>query len=489
MSSYHQKFVANSKTHLDGQTYDTLHKRSRAQAGGSAPRGRPVAYRLDKEFFPTQGEADDWMLAYTGEKAPVPQESDGEWTYVLAPEHGDNPTKTKGIAEGVTCDWARPINKGSESFAAKHSEAGALEALKSMWAATVKALTGTDLVEKGSPTTQSVHVPVPVNTESVPRKKGAKKGSKKGKKLVPPGTADVVPDGTEAINKASWAGFSRDLALRDGVEDEGLTIHLGCGADREPGSLGIDLHPRDAETLPHDLSLGIPLPSGLVKRVYIAKSALVGADFNELMAEVRRVAAPDAEVYSDVTLTVAHPVPPLEAEHHDPGIEAIERIEKRSNRANTQVPFKERLARIGDERRELVLKAMDRTVPIAGINRAKQIMYGPVLVPHEVHDSLDYMTPEDIEYTCHGYMQSSRMVGTDHTQEAITADVVESFIAPCDLEFDGSQSPYGAQTIPKGSWVAGVKIHDREVWEKVLDGSFTGFSTGGFGARKDLEFD
>jgi hypothetical protein len=163
--------------------------------------------------------------------------------------------------------------------------------------------------------------------------------------------------------------------------------------------------------------------------------------------------------------------------------EIIEAIDKRAP-GRAEIPFDERMAALEDDRRKLVLKSLTREMPIAGINEEKRIIYAPALVPYEIHDSGDRMTPEDIEYTAHGYMQHARMVGSEHERE-ILADVVESFIAPQDLQFRGG--PYGDQDIPRGSWMVGIKVHDDEEWDKAKRGEYTGVSTGGFGSRSAWE--
>lgn len=56
-------------------------------------------------------------------------------------------------------------------------------------------------------------------------------------------------------------------------------------------------------------------------------------------------------------------------------------------------------------------------------------------------------------------------------------DIVESYIAPCDMTI-------GEQQVTKGSWVMGV-VWNEENWAKVLKGEITGFSMGGTGKRLD----
>jgi hypothetical protein len=106
-----------------------------------------------------------------------------------------------------------------------------------------------------------------------------------------------------------------------------------------------------------------------------------------------------------------------------------------------------------------------------------------VLSPEEADLQEDFMLPEDIEKTAHGYLRDSRVVGKNH-EDQIDAYPVESYLAP--MDFDHGGPDYGPQKIKKGAWVLGVKINDPEEWQKVLDGLYNGFSLGGFGLRDPM---
>jgi hypothetical protein len=57
-------------------------------------------------------------------------------------------------------------------------------------------------------------------------------------------------------------------------------------------------------------------------------------------------------------------------------------------------------------------------------------------------------------------------------------DIVESYIAPCDMII-------GEQSITKGTWMMGTVWND-ENWAKVQKGEMTGYSMGGTGTRIDI---
>lgn len=104
----------------------------------------------------------------------------------------------------------------------------------------------------------------------------------------------------------------------------------------------------------------------------------------------------------------------------------------------------------------------------------KQIAYGVVYAPDEVDAQGDYATAEAIEDAAHKYMikyrEGTAQIKMRH-KEPIQAYVVESWIAPEDLEWGG---------IRKGTWVMAVHVPDPEIWAEIEKGAITGFSMGGW---------
>ena len=130
-----------------------------------------------------------------------------------------------------------------------------------------------------------------------------------------------------------------------------------------------------------------------------------------------------------------------------------------------------------------VKKVVRKCVPIFKADSPKQIVYGAVLIPDEEDLQGDRITEEEIEKTAHAYLLKSRVVGAQHERQ-MDAGVVESFIAPMDMDFD--HPTYGKQSVAKGSWIIGVKITDPKEWSKVESGDYTGFSVGGLGLRDKI---
>ncbi|MED4749941.1 XkdF-like putative serine protease domain-containing protein [Brevibacillus choshinensis] len=127
-------------------------------------------------------------------------------------------------------------------------------------------------------------------------------------------------------------------------------------------------------------------------------------------------------------------------------------------------------------------EALQKDIRIAKADKAKQIVYGLVYEPDEEDAHGDTMTADEIEKAAHGFMerQSTYNIDKQHDLDADKGYVVESYIAPVDMEL-------GDQEIKKGSWVAGVKVTDDDTWEQIEKGEITGFSMWGVGKREKIE--
>jgi hypothetical protein len=125
---------------------------------------------------------------------------------------------------------------------------------------------------------------------------------------------------------------------------------------------------------------------------------------------------------------------------------------------------------------------VQKSIVIAKADKAKQIVYGVVYEPDVVDAHGDFMTAEEIEKAAHAFMESQHTHNIDkqHDLEADEGYVVESYIAPIDMQL-------GDQEIKKGSWVAGVKVTNAETWAAIEKGEITGFSMWGVGKRVKVE--
>lgn len=129
-----------------------------------------------------------------------------------------------------------------------------------------------------------------------------------------------------------------------------------------------------------------------------------------------------------------------------------------------------------EARLERVRKAIPEYVQISKADDEKQIVYGVVLEPEFVDEEGDIVSAEEIEKACHDYMKKSRVVKFRHKNVLKSAHVVECYIAPQDLVFDGGN---GTQDVTKGTWIVGVLIEDKDMWGDVKAKKLNGFSMGG----------
>lgn len=305
----------------------------------------------------------------------------------------------------------------------------------------------------------------------------------------------------------------------------GLQLDLGAGTARAPGFIGLDLGTfGDYGNAIHDINLGLgEFPDGSVKAVRLVNSlhAILDDGAGEgdpipLLTEIQRVLCEGGR------LTYVGPEPLFEADAPwpCPGLtladesgtpasaaaqgtgavrQTFERIAPRvpayhgadadfapagdlpidvalAMAAYNTVPAKLAMA-------NLINKSIGhKVVRIAKAEPMQQVLIGVVLAPSEPDLQGDIMAPEDIEAAAHGYLGTSRVIGSEHGAP-IEAHPVESYIAPQDLTFDG---PGGRTLVKKGSWVLGVKVVDPAEWQKVMQDGYTGFSVGGFGIRDDL---
>jgi len=108
----------------------------------------------------------------------------------------------------------------------------------------------------------------------------------------------------------------------------------------------------------------------------------------------------------------------------------------------------------------------------------KQIVYGVVMEPDSIDTQGEAARAEEIEKTAHRFMEMYRTVGDQHRTKFKGGVIVESWITPEAMSWNGQQ-------IKKGSWLMGVHIKDAAKWAEVKDGKYTGFSIGGWAAREN----
>lgn len=121
--------------------------------------------------------------------------------------------------------------------------------------------------------------------------------------------------------------------------------------------------------------------------------------------------------------------------------------------------------------------SVEMRVNIAKADNAQKLVYGVVLEPETVDAHQDKISEDEIQKSAHGYLVNYAIVRKQHDKIS-DADVVESYIAPCDFELEG-------QTVKKGSWIMVTKVHDDATWEEIQKGEITGYSVWGYANREE----
>lgn len=125
------------------------------------------------------------------------------------------------------------------------------------------------------------------------------------------------------------------------------------------------------------------------------------------------------------------------------------------------------------ERKALPQESVSHVVPIAKRDDERQMLWGVVMEPEETDTQGDIASAEEIAEAQIGFMlRDWQPIGKQHGHLLDRVKVVECGIQRADCYI-------GDEFVRKGSWVMGVHIGDKEVWESVKNGDITGFSIGG----------
>jgi hypothetical protein len=133
-----------------------------------------------------------------------------------------------------------------------------------------------------------------------------------------------------------------------------------------------------------------------------------------------------------------------------------------------------------------------KTMKVVKAMEHQQLIYGIVLEPDVIDSQADFVPAREVEKAAHLYLKKALRgkASVSKLQHRVSAFSrfnttkgsvvpVESFIAPVDFTYPGSQ-----EQVTAGSWVICMHVEDPELWQDVLDGHYQGFSIGGKGSRE-----
>jgi len=107
----------------------------------------------------------------------------------------------------------------------------------------------------------------------------------------------------------------------------------------------------------------------------------------------------------------------------------------------------------------------------------EQLVTGVVMEPGTLDTHGDTISVEEVKAAAHGFLDASRVLGVQHVSTA-NAIVAESYLAHEDTML-------GGEPVLKGSWILVTKVLDVDLWDKIKNLEYTGYSIGALGIRLD----
>lgn len=145
---------------------------------------------------------------------------------------------------------------------------------------------------------------------------------------------------------------------------------------------------------------------------------------------------------------------------------------------------------------EMVALEKQEPIKIQLANEEKHMVYSAVLIPDKPiyrrnADGDEYyleFTKESIEKMSQEFMKEYRQaeITVDHEDIAPEVTVVESWLKS-DLYKDKSVALGLNESLPIGTWFAGMKVNNVDVWERIKSGELKGFSVESMIALEEFE--
>lgn len=165
------------------------------------------------------------------------------------------------------------------------------------------------------------------------------------------------------------------------------------------------------------------------------------------------------------------------------------RVEKAYEITDARISFVSLVDKAANKRQFLITKAEGSEAEFASYGRIikadpeSHYVTGIVYEPMTEDAHGNFMTEEEITKAAYWYAKHGDQVDLQHSFEPLEkAAVVESYIAPCDMEV-------GGEPVTKGTWIMTVEINDPEIFDAIRKGEITGLSMGGIGKYSDEDVD
>jgi hypothetical protein len=130
------------------------------------------------------------------------------------------------------------------------------------------------------------------------------------------------------------------------------------------------------------------------------------------------------------------------------------------------------------------MSQVDLIVPLRKTER-QGIFTGVVLAPGLPDAHEDVFSAPEIEATAHQFMRDYALSKAEHSPDVehsgrdAGAELLENFVAPCDLVIAG-------EPVRAGSWLQTWKVNDSLTKAEIEDGLLTGLSLEGTGYRRPI---
>ena len=165
------------------------------------------------------------------------------------------------------------------------------------------------------------------------------------------------------------------------------------------------------------------------------------------------------------------------------------KIEKAYALSNAKIQFVSLVDKAANKRQFLITKAEGSSATFQSFGKIVKAdseahhVTGIVYEPMCEDTDGEYMTADEIEKAAHWYLKNAGDVDIQHCFiKADGIDVVESSVAKCDMEIEGTP-------IKKGTWLMTMEVNNQGVWDSITKGDITGFSMGGVAERSDVDVD
>ncbi len=107
----------------------------------------------------------------------------------------------------------------------------------------------------------------------------------------------------------------------------------------------------------------------------------------------------------------------------------------------------------------------------------KQVTYVAMIPDHtDLHG--DYTSENEVRKAKESFNKSMMRANLFHLVMTDTFDVIESYLAPCDMVLND-------QFVKKSTWLMTLQVHDDSLWQMIKDDEITGISIGALASVED----